>query len=232
MQIFANNKLAYNQLWKNSWDLYKKTFWHIWWLGFLTGLLIIGFDFLQPIMAKAVKNEKLLSTFLICVGVFLLLVRTLLNNALVYQVYQKGSGKSLTWGRAFHFVLNKYWRLVLGLLCVSIITFLAGFAFLLPGIFLYILLIFTQFFILLENHEVIAAIKASCNLVWQNWWRTFLLLLPLFLLSLLFAILMFLLQHKYLYVYAAINLFISTFYIPLFYCLLLVQFNDLKIMKN
>jgi len=51
---------------------------------------------------------------------------------------------------------------------------------LLPGIFLYILFMFYFAAIMLDNYDVIGSLKLSAQLVWGNWWRTFIIALIAF----------------------------------------------------
>jgi hypothetical protein len=49
--------------------------------------------------------------------------------------------------------------------------------FVIPGIYLSVLLMFFLFSILVDGDDVMASIKRSARIVWGNWWRTMIILL-------------------------------------------------------
>ncbi|HVV68510.1 MAG TPA: hypothetical protein VHE99_05695 [Gammaproteobacteria bacterium] len=103
------------------------------------------------------------------------------------------------------------------------------------GVFLVILMFFFNLFILLENTKIVQAIKASVQLVWGNWWRTFaVILVPAVVIFLLVQIVNFLVGLVMPRVYVAnniANLCLLTFLYPWFSSVILVQFNDLKLRR-
>jgi hypothetical protein len=91
-------------------------------------------------------------------------------------------------------------------------------------------------FILFEQNKTIAALKSSIQLVWGNWWRTFIaLLVPVIIIFIAAQIMNFLVAlvapNLSLTTNVA-NVAVLTVLYPLFNSLILVQFNDLKLRQG
>lgn len=56
---------------------------------------------------------------------------------------------------------------------LGVMSLIGFFLLLLPGIFIYISCLFYLLFILVERRGIIDSLKASFNMIWGHWWRTF-----------------------------------------------------------
>ncbi len=65
------------------------------------------------------------------------------------------------------------------MLAVLVANTLGTIAFILPGIFVFILLSMAQPLVLLEDKGIIESLKGSCKLIWGKWWNTFAIMFPL-----------------------------------------------------
>jgi hypothetical protein len=91
-------------------------------------------------------------------------------------------------GHKFKMALIKLFFILIASLVCFLCNALASLLFVIPGIFLAILLIFFDCAILLDNKGVFASIGFSAKLVWGNWWRTVAVMLIPLLINLVISI--------------------------------------------
>lgn len=109
-----------------------------------------------------------------------------------------------------------------------------GIAFLLwaiPALFISILCITVTASILFENKNCFSAIGRSIELVWGNWWRTFVaFFVPLVVIMIIMSILETIVTDTKLII--VVGSLFSSLTMPFIMSLILLQFNDLQLRKN
>jgi|GEM_PF-3594872 len=243
---FADRPLSIVDIYKHGFVFYKDVFSKVWYLIF-AGLVVNGIaefvvsDLINP-MHKAL--DKLLPSQLLVIGVLGLVgfLITLFFAALaMYRIYSFGSSNpnekvSSCFSSAL-VVLKKWFELISVELLVWAAVMFGLLALLLPGIFLLVLLMFCVPVVLFENAGVFRSIKRSCQLVWGNWWRTFVVLLLPGIIFVSGAVLRAFVQslNKGILVDALFDVFYIVFFTFLFglvHTFVLVQYNDLRLRKS
>ena len=117
--------------------------------------------------------------------------------------------------------------LFLALLVYFIIINIGFFSFLLPGLFVAVL--FSMFFpfIVIDRLSIYASFERSMRIVWGHWWQTFLVL------TIPYAVIFFVRRLTKLTTWLgewiiAGDIILLSFLMPYFFCVLLIQFNNLK----
>jgi hypothetical protein len=90
---------------------------------------------------------------------------------------------------------------------------------------------FFGYFVLLEKLSSFESLKASCQLVWGQWWRTFLVFLPFAIPFFGIRLILFDVYSKSFINYG-LSLILIAFVIPYFFVLGYLQYQDLKLRKT
>jgi len=93
------------------------------------------------------------------------------------------SKKRISLGRTAKFVAGKYLRLLVAHIVFGALILIGYIAFIVPGIFLTIKLMFYQYSIIIDNKSVTDSLKKSWNVTKKNWWRVFALMLIISIIS-------------------------------------------------
>lgn len=225
---FSSIPLSYKEIWKETFRIYKKTFLKVLPIVFILSVIIS----LSSIATYF--NNNLTSHFspIFAAGLFVMIIfGVFLINLIIYQIYVQENEQVTSYSSSIKYVANKYFRLLIASIVISIITLLGVIVLIVPGIFLAILLIFTEVFILVEDNEIYPALKGSCLLVWGNWWRTFFVIAPVVIVNVLINALFNYLGLQKSWVSYVVNSVIFIIYFPFLYSVILVQFYDLKARK-
>lgn len=228
MVIFANIPLPYNKIWSDAFNIYKKTFSQIWYLAILLGICVSISSALSHAFKTPDGSFSLLRGVLIS---FSFLTAIYFTNLLLHRIQSIDLQPTVSVKQSALIVLHKFPKLFFALSIVTLLTVLGITLFIIPGIFLTIMLLFTAPLILFDNRGIISGLTDSCVLVWKYWFRTFGIILPVILLNFVINFFINMFNAPSIAVAFVISVAIGTFYFPFFYSILLVQFNDLKIRR-
>lgn len=223
---FATVPLKYKEVWTNTFKIYAKTFTQTWYLALALGFsvsissLVAYLPQVNTLHFSIVFAIAVVATFFL--GVFLM-------NLIMHRIAAIGNEQLVSLSSSIKIVFAHYYRLILALLATALLTLAGMLAFILPGIIVGLLVLFVQPFILLDNLKVYEALKSSCVLVWENCWRTFLVMAPMIVINLGLGYLISLTAVHHFWLSFATNLIIFAVYSSFSYALLLVQFYDFKL---
>ena len=244
MKIFPDKQLTIKETWLASFWLYSKALPRVWSQAIVIGIIMIIVNWVDVhIMAPLVNMQTPVQFKLsditpgrgvyIFAGLISLLFVIYLSGVLLHRIYMIGKEQTTTLYDSLVFVKRKYFQVVSGTLLVLCICLFGTLALVLPGIFMFVLLIMVQPLILFDDKGCFAAIKSSCKLVWGNWWHTFAILFPLMILNYAAGFgAQFISSHGCWWCGTLMSALVITFFYPLFYSCILIQFGDLKLRRH
>jgi hypothetical protein len=245
MSKFSDTALSFKEIYLAGIKTYAEAFPKVWIIAFINGIVsAVGLyvrELYMPIIPQkaaitaSTANMPPISPHDTALfwgwNVVFALVAVLFFAILLQQVFEVIKGEKAGLLGSVKFVLSKASVVIIA----SLITlFLAGIGFLLfllPGIYLYVLFIFTVPYILIENKGVFAAIAASVKLVWGKWIRTFVVMLPITAIFVLFTGVALKLTQGSSIGFSIASGIIAFLFVPFFTIYILYQFNDLRIRK-
>lgn len=200
---FAKTKLSINEVWSQTFSLYKQTFKKVW-LVALISIVAINIPSLFDKTLHVSKNPEApgtlqhaatmpvaMASHLLMLSLFIvaILVAIYFSATVMHRIYNYISNEKSELGDSFRHVGSKYlillvslialyFTILCGLLILVLLPFKLWGAFgLLPwvifAIFILISCMFNIPLILFDHVGSIAALKASYKLVRGNWWNTF-----------------------------------------------------------
>lgn len=110
------------------------------------------------------------------------LINLFLSGMIIRMVYD-ATRRKLSLSGAAKVVLGKYVTLLISSIVFYIAVIVGVFAFIIPGIFLLIRLLFFEYAILIDNEDVAGSLKKSWRMVKGRWWNVFALVLIIGLIS-------------------------------------------------
>lgn len=148
-------------------------------LPFLSVLLLVScFPFflvlLEKMPAYSGAFHRLFAVLTFITLVALPFVLLWIWMVVILRVYARLSRSTPHFISAEKFACEKYSVCLITEILFVIIIFLGFVALIIPGIILTVLLSFQLYCILIDDKDVVGALKESAQLVWGNWWRTFL----------------------------------------------------------
>ena len=167
-------------------------------------------------------------------GVFIVVIALSYGNV-IYQIHSIITGKSGDIKTAWHMDKPVYQKFITIKIYYLLLVMVGLVALILPGIYLAVRLSLSVPAALIEDRGIKDSFKRSATLVSHRWWRSFFVLVLPVLLTLwvplivvaipsLFGIYLTLIEKSLLF------LPIATFVLPWTYSLLLVYFNDMKLL--
>jgi membrane-anchored glycerophosphoryl diester phosphodiesterase (GDPDase) len=107
-------------------------------------------------------------------------------SAVIYYTYQYLSGNRISIGSAFRRAISQTRRLILGYFLLLLISISAPYLLIIPGIYLSVRLGFVLHGITVDNLSFTRGIRHSWNLVKGHWWSTFIAMIVVLIVSLIF----------------------------------------------
>lgn len=230
MSFSREKNLTIKEALHASLQLFVKILPEVWVQAVGLGIIVVLISWMSTYM-RIVPEEMTPTMWLYAfIQAATLILLFYLCNVVLYKMYMISEKQNITLGDSFSFVGKNLFRIMCATLLVLPITMLGMLAFIVPGVFLFILFTMVVPLILFENKSCFAAIKGSCKLVWGNWWRNFAIFVPAILLNFALSFAMKFIATKsgclwYSFIGSGL---VSVFFYPLFYACLLTQFGDLK----
>lgn len=170
-----------------------------------------------------------------------LFVGMCLYNAILYRIDATVDNPGTGVGAAMKVGVKKLIPVIVAIILYMIAVMLGMILLIVPGIILMLSLFFYQPLIVLDNEGIIGSLKKSHRLVWGNWWRTAaVFVVPTIIVMVIYIALGFVagavgdfskLTTGTGWV-VVVQALISAVTTPLFYSVILVQLNDLKLRKE
>ena len=107
-------------------------------------------------------------------------------SAVIYYTYQYLSGNRISIDSAFRRARSQTRRLILGYFLLLLISISAPYLLIIPGIYLSVRLGFVLHGITVDNLSFTRGIRHSWNLVKGHWWSTFIAMIVVLIVSLIF----------------------------------------------
>ncbi|MCD6055051.1 MAG: hypothetical protein K0R12_13 [Gammaproteobacteria bacterium] len=154
--------------------------------------------------------------------------------AMLCQGYAILSHKPLSRKEIHHFTQKHYWRFsAVSLINLAILSLLSPL--ILPYLFVFPIIVFAPMAVIFHHYRIFLSFKYTWQLVWGNWWHTFIVFLLAFFMPLvIIALLVLTLSYTmhaiaFIYLIAAIKLVTLFFILPLGINTLLILYNDLRL---
>lgn len=234
---FSEQPLSIGEVYGQSFSFYTNVFAKVWFLVFINMLLVgvvlfiasqyVKFD-ANMTLANVSKQQALI---FVAANFIAFVIEVYFISLVIHRMNILAGGAADT--NSFKEVGNKWFTLTMTKLMVVLILLLGSLVFIAPAIFFVVFFVFCIPIVLFENKGPGGAIKRSFQLVWGNWWRTLVVLIPagiiLFIGSLLEHVLYDYIKNSFV-LYGITTLFFTIFLV-LVYAFVLVQYNDLKLRK-
>lgn len=146
--------------------------------------------------------------------------------AMINRMNAMITGEDNNINRSLQVAMSKFPRIAVALIIYFVIGMLGSVVFILPGIFLFVLLIFYLPLIVIDNESIFGSISRSAQLVWGNWWRTFIVILVP---AIVMAIPNFFVTQFNLVTRVFIEMVWLTLFLPWMNAVILAQLNNLKL---
>jgi hypothetical protein len=237
---FSTRKLNIPEIWKASFKLYKQTLSKVWYLAFFMILILLGC--FNIAIKTYIPNQALehvqkptfhFSPIAAICYIIAIIIGLFLISVILHRMYNLVTDPKYSLQKSLYFVLSKYLIIFSCVLVVYIATVGGFLLFIIPGIFIGILLMFSLLAVLFEDAGWLSAIKRSCELVWGNWWRTFaVIIFPALILIVIQNAIALVIGVRYIWINILVVSLVMSGLKPYFDAILLVQFNDLKLREK
>jgi hypothetical protein len=243
---FSKTKLSILEIWAVSFKLYKQTIAKVWYLAFLMLLVLHTSMMISAKMrlpmpagqaakqaasaAQAVNPLAHLTLSGVLINVIGILLSLFIMAVILHRIYNLATKPDFSLTASINFVLSKYLIIFSCMLLLYVAVSVGILLFIIPGIFLGILFLFSLLFILFNDAGWLSAIKKSCQLVWGNWWRTFaVFIVPAVIIAVIQNLIVFMFGVHYIWLNIFVVALVISLIKPYLDAVLLVQFNDLKL---
>lgn len=150
---------------------------------------------------------------------------------LLYIMYSIATEQKVNYRIVFNQAAGQFVNVYFAILIYFIIGVVGLFLLILPAVFLCVLFSMFLFYILYERDSIYYAYEKSAKLIWGHWWQTFFVIAIPYSIGFLVRILgkVFNLHTDWTLL---ADLIVQTLVLPYFYAALLIQFNNLKVIKS
>lgn len=212
--------------------LYAATLNKVWYLA----LILTIFSAIPEVFQALKGNGGIPPVFTLSQGIYffiMMFISAFFIGVIMHRMYVLATQPKISLKTSFILAKEK-WLTVYGAMLIAALIVIAGVvAFVVPGIFLSVLLSFYLPLILLDNATVIDAIKRSYHLVWGWWWRTFFVMVVPYFTILVFIIAAVLMVGQDNYLGQALSkIVVMTMLTPFLIAVILVLYNDMKLRRG
>ncbi len=211
--------------------LYRITRKNMWPLSIIVTLLYLSCWWINPVLRPGI---------FIWAIVIVSLINIYFATCMLMQAEAVIAGRVMSGQQILMESLKLYPVSLIAGMMYLVASYIGIFLFIFPGIFLMVLFIFFLSAVITTDKTPFAVMAYSKELVWKNWWRTFIvMLMPCLMITIIMALFMFVVRmfdhlisirqasiaHDIFY-YGVIWLAVS-FVLPLFFTTLQAQYHDL-----
>ena len=248
MSLIANQPSSIAKILDASFKLYAASFKKVIGYGLIIGViylvLTVAMNQLMPVGTNPEQFDPMMmeSLSLVMGLMFVSSIAALIfYAAMIYRIDNLVCGRDDSFGEGLWIGLKKFPAMFFGMFLYMIAVMVGTLLLVVPGIILWLSLLFYVYFIVVENSSAYGALKASHKLVWGNWWRTLMVfMVPGIMLMVVYMVIGLLVAV--LGIEAATstplnlvdifsNLIIGVI-MPYFYALGYVQYRDMKLRKS
>ena len=163
-------------------------------------------------------------------GIINLLITAFAFPMLIHWVKNLISNQNALLKDSVAVVKEKYVTVLIAMIFSYVLILIGTFLFVIPGIFLGIKFLFYIFAILFDNEKARSSLRASWEFVQGAWWQSFsLIFVPACICLFIMSFVSVSLSHYPFLVLQLARIFAGSVMLLFFICLLIVQFNNLKI---
>ena len=232
MYKFLTTPLTISGVYKDAWRLYKTIFWYV-----LAWSLILAVIHVIPYLFKFVgfyKQEVTGHLTFSWVGLLgflvLLLADTYFLAVLIYSIYSSATEQKIDNLKAFNLAKSQLLTLYFSLLIYFLAVLVGVVLLIVPAIFIGILFSMVPLYIVIDKLKLYQSFESSVRLVWGAWWQTFfILVIPYALTYFIRSLIKVVPHHDWPVI---VDIVLLTLLMPYFYAVLVIQFNNLKIIKS
>jgi hypothetical protein len=182
----------------------------------------------QPVAAPADMQQFMRLPNLL-ITVVEILITPVLMAILIHGMRGLALGEGHSWSQSLQVVMGKLPAIFCAFILSSLLIVGGFMLFVFPGVFMSMMFMFCVPLVVLDNVGGIIALERSWTLVWGHWWATFVLMLVPMLISMMVMTLMMVIARQNQALFVLMSIAAMSFITPLFYAVLLVQFNTLKL---
>jgi hypothetical protein len=227
MFTFATQPLRIPQILKESLKLYRASIRQLWYWALLISVISSVLNTFFPVYIPE-HGFSVLGLILMLVdflaSIFVLII-------MIHRAQAVGMQQRVSLIDSLKLARKKLLITFAAFIIVTIIVILTSFAFIIPGIYFFIMFVFYSPAIVIDNTGVFPSMKQSIQLVHKNWFRTFTLFLIPFLVSVVLLSLLGLISEALWYT-VLISVVFGMIFMPYYTTTLLVQYNDLKLRRE
>lgn len=225
--------LTLSGIYKNGWELYKASIFNVLLWSFILAIIhilpllynYVGFYRISP------DNSFHFSFVAFFVFLVLLVVESFFIILLLQGMYTTGTEQRVDYPATFSLarilLLNVYAGNIVYFALVNVGMLL----FVIPAVFVAVIFVMYLPFLIFDKVSIYNAFSGSARLVWGSWWQTF------FALFIPYALLYLVRNigkvspngNQWLYLF---DLIMLTIVVPYIYAIIIVQYNNLKIIKS
>ncbi len=231
---YENDPLPIDDIFKKSWKLYISTIKYVWLWSFLNSMLFLTSDYFEVTTITNLIHWKYFSFGInaLLISTVFFLIWSFLRTALMVHMHYFALNRQKNFLKSITTSLKKLIPVTIASIIYEILTVASVFLFILPAIFLGILLFMYLPLIVFEKESIIQSFIKSAKLVYGTWWETFfIMVIPSGAIYLIRELIRrYFISHIPLLIFNI--LLLTLFLIPYSYALLLIQFNNLKIKKD
>ena len=250
MSLIADQPVSIGKILDTSFRLYTASFKKVIGYGLIIGsvylILTVAMNLLllsegeDPGQINATVMQSMLSVM----GLTILagIVATIFYVAIIYRIDNLVCNRDDSFSEGLMKGIKKFPATFLGMFLYVIALGIGTVFLVVPGVIFSLSLLFYLYYIVVEDHSTISALKASHKIVWGDWWRTLMVfMVPGFLLLIVYMLIGMLAVYMGefdtantapLSVVDVFTNLTSAFIAPYFYALGYVQYRDLKLRKT
>lgn len=236
MYKFESVPLTISSILKNAWELYKISIHCVMPWTFIISILHVipnSYNMVGFYQLRSPHHYPVFSGWALLLYLVLLVIEAYCIGVLFYNLYFLVQEQKLHLGRSLKKAFTQLIPLYIAIVIYFFVVNLSMFLLLLPAVFCAVILAMFIPFILIEKQSIYTAFKSSVRLVWGSWWQTFFVLVVPYLVTYLGRSFV---RFSYLDVSRHWVMIIDTMLLmlslPYFYSALLIQYNNLKIIKS
>jgi hypothetical protein len=234
MYKFESAPLTISGVLKDGWELYKVSLLYVLPLTFIIAIMhVIPFLFNIVGFYHVFTNGRMVfSLWALILYLVILFVEAFFIALLFYIMHSLATEQKTDFPGALKCAVIRLIPLYIALLIYFIFINIGMFLLLLPAIFAAIILSMFLPLIIIERKSIYNSFDSSVRLVWGHWWQTFFILVIPSLVSYLGRNLsQFSAWGMHGHWLLIVDVIILTLIVPYFYAILLVQYNNLKVIK-
>lgn len=234
---YSMNPQAIHEVLQDAFKLYRLTFLKVWILAFITAVESTLLTIVYPAIritgergANVVVPKFHFSGIGFLSYIIAMVISIFLITMIMQRIHTMAISRKMTIGDLIKVSKSRFLNVFIASVLATIFIVLATCVFIIPGLFLSVLLILYLPLIVINEEKAWDGIKKSAKLVWGHWWFTFVLfLVPGIIVTVISTIVLLFFNAQNMVAQLVVNIIVSSIFLPFFVALLLVQCNNLAL---